>query len=104
MTGKAVIISAPSGAGKSTIVNHLMQGFPQLEFSVSACSRPKRGCEVDGKEYYFLSPEQFLEKIDRNEFIEWEEVYPGTYYGTLLSELKRIWVRSGSRILKACCL
>jgi len=91
MTHKAIIVSAPSGAGKSTIVNRLMKAFPQLEFSVSACSRPKRGCEVDGEDYFFLTADQFKEKISRNEFVEWEEVYPGNYYGTMKSELDRIW-------------
>ncbi|NQV02877.1 MAG: guanylate kinase [Bacteroidia bacterium] len=91
MKKKAIIISAPSGAGKSTIVEHLLKRFPRLEFSVSACSRPKRGCEVAGKDYHFLSLDEFRNKIARDEFVEWEEVYPGSYYGTLKSELERIW-------------
>ncbi|MFH1297362.1 MAG: guanylate kinase [Bacteroidota bacterium] len=91
MKHQAIIISAPSGAGKSTIVQHLLKQFHRLEFSVSACSRPKRGCEVDGREYRFLSVDAFREKIERDEFVEWEEVYPGSYYGTLKSELERIW-------------
>lgn len=86
----ALIISAPSGAGKSTIVRHLLGRFPQLAFSVSACSRPKRGQEEHGREYYFFTPEEFREKIRRDELVEWQEVYPGSFYGTLRSELKRI--------------
>jgi len=90
MTCRAIIISAPSGAGKSTIVQRLIGQYPQLEFSVSACTRPKRRTEAEGKEYYFLARESFLEKIANQEFIEWEEVYPGSFYGTLKSELDRI--------------
>lgn len=90
-TGKMIIVSAPSGAGKTTIVRALLKKFPQLEFSVSACSRAKRENEIDGKDYYFLSPEKFKAKINNNEFVEWEEVYKGSYYGTLKSELERIW-------------
>lgn len=89
--GKVLIFSAPSGAGKSTIVSHLLKQFSVLEFSVSATSRQKRGQEVDGKDYYFLSEEAFVKKIDNNDFIEWEEVYAGTRYGTLRSEIDRIW-------------
>jgi guanylate kinase len=88
MKGKAIIVSAPSGAGKTTIVRHLLGVFPALEFSVSACSRPKRGKETAGKDYYFITADQFREKISRDEFIEWQEVYPGNYYGTLRSEGK----------------
>jgi len=91
MTGKAIIISAPSGAGKSTIVNRLMKKFPQLEFSISACSRPMREGEQEGKDYFFLTPDQFREKIENGEFVEWEEVYPGSFYGTLRLELEQIW-------------
>ncbi|NVO04073.1 MAG: guanylate kinase [Bacteroidetes bacterium] len=91
MKGKLIIFSAPSGSGKTTIVKRLLASDLKLEFSISACSRQKRESEVDGKDYYFLSPEAFKEKIERNEFLEWEEVYPGSYYGTLLSELNRIW-------------
>jgi guanylate kinase len=91
MTGKLFIFSAPSGSGKTTIVKHLLKVFPQLQFSVSACTRPMRAGEVNGKDYYFLSTDEFKEKIKNNEFIEWEEVYPGQYYGTLHSELQRIW-------------
>jgi guanylate kinase len=91
MTAKAIIVSAPSGAGKTTIVKHLLSVFPGLEFSVSACSRSKRGKEAEGKDYYFITAAQFREKISREEFIEWQEVYPGSYYGTLKSEMNRIW-------------
>ncbi|QKG80123.1 guanylate kinase [Tenuifilum thalassicum] len=91
MEGKLLIFSAPSGAGKTTIVKHLLEKFPQLEFSISACSRKPRDGEIHGKDYYFLTVEEFKEKIERGEFVEWEEVYPGSYYGTLWSELKRIW-------------
>jgi guanylate kinase len=98
MKNKAVIISAPSGAGKTTIVKHLLGVFPGLEFSVSACSRPKREKEEEGKDYYFITSDQFLEKISRDEFIEWEEVYPGSYYGTLKSEMDRIWAEGKTPI------
>ena len=88
--GKLLIFSAPSGAGKSTIVQHLLgKGF-DLEFSISATSRAPRGNEVNGKEYYFLSPLEFRQRIANNEFIEYEEVYSGCYYGTLRSEIERI--------------
>lgn len=90
MDYKAVIISAPSGAGKTTIVKHLLEIFPQLAFSVSACSRQKRENETDGTDYYFITPDQFRNKIQEGEFVEWQEVYPGNYYGTLKSELARI--------------
>jgi guanylate kinase len=89
--GKAIIISAPSGAGKTTIIKHLMEAVPQLEFSVSACTRDKRAGETHGKDYFFISPETFREHISRGNFVEWEEVYDGSYYGTLKSELERIW-------------
>jgi guanylate kinase len=91
MIRKAIIVSAPSGAGKSTIVQHLMKELPQLAFSVSACSRNKRESETDGVHYYFISADEFRKKIVTQEFVEWEEVYPGSYYGTLKSELERIW-------------
>lgn len=89
--GLVVIFSAPSGAGKSTIVHHLLEKFPQIEFSVSATSRAPRGAEVDGKDYYFFTADQFEQKIANNEFVEYEEVYAGTYYGTLRSEIQRLW-------------
>ena len=91
MQGKVVIFSAPSGAGKSTIINHLLREFPQLEFSISATSRAPRGTEQDGKEYYFLSKEEFERRIAAGKFVEYEEVYAGSYYGTLRSEIDRIW-------------
>jgi guanylate kinase len=91
MTGKLVIVSGPSGAGKSTIVKELLQHDAfNLHFSVSACSRPKREGEVEGKDYYFMSVDAFKNSIDEKEFLEWEEVYPNQYYGTLLSEVEKI--------------
>jgi len=89
--GKLIIFSAPSGAGKTTIVQHLLEVFPQLEFSVSACSREKRRGETHGVDYYFLTVEEFKGKIKNNEFAEWEEVYTDHFYGTLKSEIERIW-------------
>jgi len=93
MKGKLIIFSAPSGAGKSTIVQHLVKQDLGLEFSVSATSREPREGETDGKEYYFISPEEFRRKIQENAFVEWEEVYPEQFYGTLHTELERIWDR-----------
>ena len=90
-TGKVIIFSAPSGAGKSTIIGRLLRDFPQLEFSISATSRAPRGKEVHGCEYYFLDHDDFLKRAGNGEFVEWEEVYAGTCYGTLRSELERIW-------------
>ena len=92
MSGKALIFSAPSGSGKTTIVKHLLKTNPDLGFSISASTRDKRGrIEEHGKDYYFLSPEEFKNKIVHHEFIEWEEVYAGNFYGTLKSEIDRIW-------------
>lgn len=91
MKGKAIIFSAPSGAGKTTIVKHVLSLDLGLEFSVSACSRPAREIETDGKDYLFLSVDAFREKIEQDAFVEWEEVYKDHYYGTLKSELERIW-------------
>ncbi len=91
MEPRMIIISAPSGAGKTTLVKHLLGERHDLEFSVSACSRAKRDDEEDGRDYYFLTQEEFRNKIENNEFIEWEEVYPGSFYGTLRSEVYRIW-------------
>lgn len=89
--GKLIIFSAPSGSGKTTIVHRLMQLVEGLEFSVSATSRAPRGVEQHGKDYYFLSGEEFDQKISEDAFVEWEEVYAGTKYGTLRSEMERIW-------------
>lgn len=89
--GKMIIFSAPSGAGKSTIVNHLLNKDYGLEFSISATTRLPRGTEKNGVEYYFLTVEDFENKIKKNEFIEFEQVYEGRYYGTLKTELDRIW-------------
>ena len=89
--GKCIIFSAPSGAGKTTIVRALLERLHNLEFSVSACSRAPRGTEVDGRDYYFLSVPAFQQKIEENAFVEWEEVYENMYYGTLKSEVERIW-------------
>ena len=91
MTGKSIILSAPSGSGKTTVVRHLLGAGLDLSFSVSVCSRPPRPGEVDGKDYYFISEQEFRNRITKSEFVEWEEVYPGHYYGTLKSELERIW-------------
>ncbi len=88
---KILIITAPSGAGKSTITKKLLQQFPKIRFSISACTRPPRGKEQDGVDYYFMSVADFQNKIHNNEFLEWEMVYEGKYYGTLKSELERIW-------------
>jgi guanylate kinase len=88
---KAIIFSAPSGAGKTTIVHHLLKVFPELHFSVSACSRQKRANEVDGKDYYFMGVEGFKSAIENGLFLEYEEVYKDNFYGTLKSEIERIW-------------
>ncbi len=97
-TGKLVVISAPSGSGKTTIIKHLLQKELPLEFSVSATSRDKRTGEENGKDYYFLTADDFRNKIQQEAFLEWEEVYPGKYYGTLKSELQRIWEK-GSNVI-----
>lgn len=90
--GKCVIFSAPSGAGKTTLVKHLMiQPELGLAFSVSATSRAKRANEVDGKDYHFVSADEFRERVEADQFVEWEEVYTDQYYGTLKSEVERIW-------------
>ncbi len=91
MKGKLVIFSAPSGAGKTSIVRGVLHETPQLEFSVSACSRLMRPGEKNGADYYFMTPDAFREKIEQGAFLEWEEVYPGNFYGTLRSEVDRIW-------------
>ncbi len=91
MQGKLIIFSAPSGAGKTTIVKHLLKKFPQLSFSISATTRDSRGSEKHQDDYYFISKEDFLHRVARQEFVEFEEVYNGTFYGTLRSEIERIW-------------
>lgn len=88
---KAVIFSAPSGSGKSTIVSHILKLHPELKFSVSAASRAPRGDEKNGVAYWFISSDEFRKRIADNEFVEYEEVYPGSFYGTLKSEVERIW-------------
>ena len=93
MKEKLLIFSAPSGAGKSTIVQHLMKQGLGLEFSISATSREPRESEEDGREYHFISPEKFRQLVKENAFIEWEEVYPDQFYGTLYSEVEKIWKR-----------
>lgn len=94
LEGKLIIFSAPSGSGKTTIVRHLLNKFPdKIAFSISASTREPRGNEVDGKDYYFISQEEFLHRIAQEQFIEFEEVYSGTFYGTLKSELERIWAQ-----------
>ena len=93
MDNKVIIFSAPSGAGKSTIVNHLLGLYPELEFSISATSRAPRGNERHGTEYYFFTSDQFRAMIAEDKFVEYEEVYPGSFYGTLKSEVERIWAK-----------
>ena len=88
--GKLIIFSAPSGSGKTTLVRHVMGLIDSLSFSISACSRKKRPKEVDGKDYYFISADEFRKKIENNEFVEWEEVYPDHYYGSLYTEIERL--------------
>ncbi len=92
--GKLIIFSAPSGAGKTTLVHHILKMFPQVEFSVSACSRPIRPGEEEGRDYYFLSVDEFKRKIESNEFVEWQEVYKDNFYGTLKKEVERIWAKN----------
>ncbi len=91
MTGKAIIFSAPSGAGKTTIVHNLLNKVPNLKFSISATTRVQRASEMNGRDYYFYSEEQFQEKIKSGELLEWEEVYQGAFYGTLKNEVEQIW-------------
>lgn len=91
--GKLVIFSAPSGSGKTTIVHQLLKHFDCFEFSISATSRKPRGEEQNGKDYYFLTNEEFKELVAKDEFVEWEEVYQGTCYGTLKREMERIWAK-----------
>ena len=87
---KMIVVSAPSGAGKTTIVNHLLKTFPHLGFSVSATSRKIREGEKDGREYYFITPDEFMLMIGQGKLLEWQEVYPGSFYGTQVSEVERI--------------
>ena len=90
--GKLIVFSAPSGSGKTTIVHHLLaQPELNLDFSISATSRPLRGKEIDGKDYYFISAKEFKNHIEKDDFIEWEEVYTNNFYGTLKKEIQRIW-------------
>ena len=96
---KILIITAPSGAGKTSITRHLMKVFPVLEFSVSAATRNARGIEKEGVDYYFMDINDFKQKIQNKEFAEWEMVYEGKYYGTLKSELKRIWAHNKVPVL-----
>ena len=96
--GKMFIFTAPSGAGKTTVVRHLLKTYNFLDFSVSATTRDMRDYEVDGKDYYFLTPKEFRTRVDNDEFIEWEEVYEDQYYGTLKSEVDRVW-KTGKHIV-----
>ena len=93
MNNKVIIFSAPSGAGKSTIVNHILGLHPEIEFSISATSRAPRGQEQHGVEYYFFTADEFRQMIAEDKFVEHEEVYPGSFYGTLKSEVERIWAK-----------
>ena len=90
-TGKSIIISGPSGSGKSTIVQNLLQNIPSVRFSVSACTRPLRSGEIEGRNYYFIDEETFQSYIKHEKFLEWERVYEGQYYGTLRSDVEKIW-------------
>lgn len=112
-TGKLIVFSAPSGSGKTTLVRHLLSQSLPLGFSISATSRSPRGTEQDGVDYHFLSPDEFKKYIDQDAFIEYEEVYQGLFYGTLQSELQRLWdqdqhilfdidVKGGLNIKKKC--
>lgn len=91
MNQKVLIFSAPSGSGKTTLVKHILEKFPQIEFSISCTTRAPRGTETNGVDYYFITPEEFRRKIAENAFVEYEEVYTDKYYGTLKSEVERIW-------------
>lgn len=97
-SGKLIIFSAPSGSGKTTIVRHLLEQVLDLEFSISATSRAPRGAEKDGEDYYFLTQDEFRKRVQKGDFLEWEEVYSGTMYGTLRSEVERIW-NKGSHVV-----
>lgn len=91
MKGKVIIFSAPSGAGKTTLTRYVLESFPQLEFSVSVTTRKPRPYEIHGKDYYFISTDEFKALIEQNELVEWEEVYKDSFYGTLKKEVERIW-------------
>lgn len=95
---KLIIFTAPSGAGKTTIVRHLLKTRKDVSFSISACTRPPRYGEANGLDYYFLTTEEFKRKVDQNEFVEYEEVYENQYYGTLRSEIERLWA-AGKHVL-----
>lgn len=95
---KLIIVSAPSGAGKTTLVKHLLESVDAIEFSISCATRSPRQNEINGKDYYFISPEEFKQKIDNQDFAEWEEVYTHNFYGTLKSEIDRIWAKGKSVI------
>lgn len=100
LQNKLIIIAAPSGAGKTSVTRHLLKALPeQLSFSISCATRRRRDNEIDGRDYYFMSVEQFKNKIDNNEFVEWEMVYNGKYYGTLKSEMERIWLHQKAPLL-----
>jgi guanylate kinase len=88
---KAIIVAAPSGSGKTTIVKYLLKRIPQLRFSISATSREKRERETDNQDYYFMDKDEMTGRIEKGDFVEWEEVYSGSFYGTLKSEVERIW-------------
>lgn len=91
MQGKVIVVSAPSGAGKTSIVRHLLDAVPELKFSISATTRSKRDYEINGKDYYFITPDEFRTRIANNEFLEWQEVYTDQFYGSLKCEVERIW-------------
>lgn len=95
-TGKLIILSAPSGSGKTTIMKYLVEAFPQMEFSVSATSRAPRTGECDGVDYHFVTAGEFMRLVEEGRFVEWEEVYAGTHYGTLHSEMERIWSKGNA--------
>jgi len=101
MNKKIITFSAPSGSGKTTIIKHIMERFPQLSFAISATSREPRGSEVNGVEYHFLSVSDFQKKIDEGGFVEWEEVYQNRFYGTLKSELEKIWNEGKTVVIDA---
>jgi guanylate kinase len=96
---RIVIVTAPSGAGKTSITRHLLEHIPRLAFSISATTRPRRGSEVDGREYHFIGTDDFVKRIHEDAFLEWEMVYEGKYYGTLLSEVEGIWRQDRTPLL-----